>query len=105
MIEGIPIQHFLIVSVIMFFAGITGFIIRQNLITILLAVELILNSVVLNFLVFNRYLFPHHLEGQFFGLFIVGVAAAEASLAIALIINIYRRLKNINPDNINEMKY
>ncbi len=105
MIQGIPITHFLIVSVIMFFVGIMGFIIRQNLITILLSVELILNAAVLNFLVFNRYLFPHHLQGQFFGLFIIGVAAAEASLAIALIINIYRRLRHIDPDKINEMKY
>ncbi len=105
MIQGISIHHFLIVSTIMFFIGITGFIIRQNLITILLSVELILNSVVINFLVFNRYLYPDQLQGHFFSLFIIGVAAAEASVAIALIINIYRRIHNIEADNVDRMKF
>jgi len=105
MIQGISIYHFLIVSTLMFFIGIAGFIIRQNLITILLSVELILNSVVINFLVFNRYLYPNELQGHFFSLFIVGVAAAEASVAIALIINIYRQIHNIEADEVNEMKY
>ncbi len=105
MIQSVPITHVLVVSVIMFFVGVMGFIIRQNLIAILLSIELMLNAVVLNFLVFNRYLFPHHLQGHFFGLFIIGVAAAEAALAIALILNVYRRFKHIDPDKLNEMKY
>lgn len=105
MIQGISIYHFLVVSTLMFFIGVAGFIIRQNLITILLSIELILNSVVINFLVFNRFLYPDTLQGQFFGLFIVAIAAAEASVAIALIVNIYRRIKNIEADNVNEMKY
>jgi len=105
MIQGISIYHFLIVTTLMFFTGITGFIIRQNLITILLSVELILNSVVINFLVFNRYLFPGQLQGHFFSLFIIGVAAAEASVAIALIINIYRRIHNIEVNDVSEMKF
>ena len=105
MIQGIPIEHFLIVSTIMFFIGVAGFIIRRNLITMLMAIELILNSVNINFVVFNRYLYPDQLQGQFFSLFIVGIAAAEASVAIALIINIYRKLQNIDVENVNEMKY
>lgn len=105
MIEGIPIQHFLIVSTLMFFIGIAGFIIRRNLITILMAVELILNSVNINFVVFNRYLYPDQLQGHFFAIFIVAIAAAEASVAIALIINIYRKLKNIDVENVNELRY
>lgn len=105
MIQGIEIHHFLIISTLMFFVGVMGFIIRQNLITILLSVELMLNAVVINFLVFNRFLFPNELQGHFFGLFVVAVAAAEASLAIALIINIYRKIRNIDTDNINEMKF
>lgn len=105
MIQGIPIQHFLIVSSLMFFIGICGFIIRRNLITMLMAVELILNSVNINFVVFNRYLYPGHLQGHFFSVFIVGIAAAEAAVAIALIINIYRRLKNIDVENVSELKF
>lgn len=105
MIQGIPIYHFLIVSTIMFFIGVCGFIIRRNLITMLMAVELILNSVNINFVVFNRYLYPDQLQGHFFTLFIVGIAAAEAAVAIALIINIYRRINNIEVDQVSEMKY
>lgn len=105
MIQGIPIQHFLIVSTIMFFIGICGFIIRRNLITILMAVELILNSVNINFVIFNRYLYPDQLQGHFFAIFVVGIAAAEASVVIALIINIYRKFKNIDVENVNELRY
>jgi NADH:ubiquinone oxidoreductase subunit K len=105
MIQGIPIYHFLIVSTLMFFIGVCGFIIRHNLITMLMSIELILNSVNINFVVFNRYLWPDQLQGQFFALFIVGIAAAEVSVAIALIINIYRRINNIEVENINELKF
>jgi NADH:ubiquinone oxidoreductase subunit K len=105
MIQGIPIYHFLVVSTIMFFVGVCGFIIRHNLITMLMSVELILNSVNINFVVFNRYLYPDQLQGHFFTLFIVGIAAAEVSVAIALIINIYRRLNNIEVEKINELKF
>ncbi|PIP54801.1 MAG: NADH-quinone oxidoreductase subunit NuoK [Bacteroidetes bacterium CG23_combo_of_CG06-09_8_20_14_all_32_9] len=105
MIQGIPIQCFLIVSTIMFFIGICGFIIRHNLITILMSVELILNSVNINFLVFNKYLFPHQLQGHFFAMIVVAIAASEAAVAIALFINMYRKFNNIEVENINEMKY
>lgn len=104
MIEGIPIYHFLVVSTIMFFVGVCGFIIRRNLITMLMAIELILNSVNINFVVFNRYLYPDQLQGHFFTLFIVPIAATEAAVAIALIINIYRRIHNIEVENVSEMK-
>ena len=105
MIQGIPIYHFLVVSTVMFFIGVCGFIIRRNLITMLMAIELILNSVNINFVVFNRYLYPDQLQGHFFTLFIVGIAAAEVAVAIALIINIYRRFNNIEVEEINELKF
>jgi NADH-quinone oxidoreductase subunit K len=105
MIEGIPMTHVLIVSAFMFFTGVCGFIIRRNMITILMSIELILNAVNINMVVFNKFLYPDQLQGQFFALFIVGIAAAEASVAIALIINIYRRLSSINVEQVNEMKY
>lgn len=105
MIYDIPIHYFLIVSTMMFFTGVTGFIIRRNLITILMSVELMLNAVNINFVVFNRYLFPDQLQGHFFSLFIVAIAAAEASVAIALIINIYRKYSSIEIEDVDEMKY
>lgn len=102
---GIPLQFFLVLATIMFFIGIYGFLTRRNLITILMSVELILNSVNINFMAFNRYLFPHRLEGMFFSLFIIAVAASEAAVAIAIIINIYRRFTTINVEDASEMKY
>lgn len=98
-------EAFLVVSTLMFFAGVYGFLTRRNLITILMSVELILNSVNINFLVFNRYLFPNQLQGHFFSLFIIAIAAAEAAVAIAIIINIYRHFNSINVENVDEMKY
>jgi NADH:ubiquinone oxidoreductase subunit K len=102
---GIPLQFFLILATAMFFVGIYGFLTRRNLITILMSVELILNSVNINFLAFNRYLYPHKLEGLFFSLFVIAVAASEAAVAIAIIINIYRRFTTINVEDVHEMKF
>jgi NADH:ubiquinone oxidoreductase subunit K len=102
---GIPLSYFLILAAIMFFIGIYGFLTRKNLITILMSVELILNSVNINFVAFNRYLYPHKLEGFFFTLFIIAVAASEAAVAIAIIINIYRRFTTINVEDVDVMKY
>lgn len=92
-------------ATVMFFTGVYGFLTRRNLITMLMSVELILNSVNINFLAFNRYLFPGKLEGHFFSLFVIAVAAAEAAVAIAIIINIYRRFTTINVEDVNQMKY
>ncbi|HEX2974938.1 MAG TPA: NADH-quinone oxidoreductase subunit NuoK [Bacteroidales bacterium] len=103
--SGVPVHYFLILASIMFFTGVYGFLTRRNLITILMSVELILNSVNINFIAMNRYLFPHKLEGMFFSMFIIAVAAAEAAVAIAIIINIYRRFSTINVEDVNEMKY
>jgi NADH-quinone oxidoreductase subunit K len=103
--SGIPLQYFLILATVMFFAGVYGFLTRRNLITILMSVELILNSVNINFLAFNRYLYPHKLEGMFFSIFVIAVAASEAAVAIAIIINIYRRFATINVEDVDVMKY
>jgi NADH:ubiquinone oxidoreductase subunit K len=104
MTGSIPIQYFLVVSTMMFFIGIYGFLTRKNLITMLMSIELILNSVNINFVVFNRYLYPNQLQGHFFSLIIIAVAAAEAAVAIAIIINIYRNFRSIDVENVDEMK-
>ena len=103
--EQVPLTHVLILSSILFFLGIYGFFTRRNLITVLMSIELILNSVNINFIAFNKYLYPHQLEGVFFTLFIITIAAAEVSLAIAIIINMYRRFNTIDIDDANTMKY
>ena len=103
--NNIPLEAYLIVSTIMFFVGVYGFLARRNLLTILMSLELMLNAVDMNFAVFNRILFPGPLDGFFFTLFILGISAAETALAIAIIIDIYRNVKNIFVDDINKMKY
>ncbi len=100
----INLLSYLVVSAIMFFCGIYGFFTRRNLLAILISVELVLNAVNINFAVFNRYLFPNALEGHFFTMFAIGIAAAETAVAIAIIINVYRNLNTILTDNINELK-
>ena len=101
----IPMIGYLMVSTVMFFAGVYGFITRRNMLAILISLELMLNSVDINFVVFNRYLFPQQLGGFFFTLFAVGIAAAETAIAIAIIINIYRNIRNIQVGNLDKMKY
>lgn len=105
MIQNIPLSYILIVSTLMFFIGIYGFLTRRNLITMLMSIELILNSANINFVAFNRYLFPQALQGHFFAMIIIAIAAAEAAVAIAIIINIYRNFKSIDVDKVNEMKF
>ena len=70
----------------------------------LISVELMLNATNINFAVFNRYLFPDHLEGHFFSLFGIAIAAAETAVAIAIIINVYRNIKQVLTDDITDMK-
>ena len=81
----IQMEYYLIVSTIMMFAGIYGFFTRRNLLAMLISVELILNSVDINFVVFNRFL--------------------ETAVAIAIIINIYRNMRNIQVKNLDKMKW
>jgi NADH-quinone oxidoreductase subunit K len=89
----------------MFFIGAYGFLTRKNLITMLMSIELVLNAVNINFVAFNKYLYPENMQGHFFSMFIIGIAAAEAAVAIAIIINIYRNIQNIDVENIDQMKY
>ena len=100
----IHMEYYLVVSTIMMFAGIYGFFTRRNTLAILISVELMLNATDINFAVFNRYLFPEQLEGFFFTLFAIGVSACETAVAIAIIINIYRNIRNIQVKNLNELK-
>jgi NADH-quinone oxidoreductase subunit K len=103
--EGIGLTEILIVSTLMFFIGIYGFMTRKNLITILISIELILNAVAINFIAINKFLYPENLHGQMFGIFIIGVAAAEVAVAIAMVIDFYRLKQNIDADDAEMMKY
>lgn len=101
---AVPVWAYLMVSLVMFFAGIYGFLSRKSLLMILISIELMLNAADLNFVVFNRYLYPGHLEGFYFALFTIAIAACETAVAIAIIINIYRNLDSVEVGNLDEMK-
>ncbi|MDE7421244.1 MAG: NADH-quinone oxidoreductase subunit NuoK, partial [Muribaculaceae bacterium] len=96
---------YLVPSVLLFICGVYGFLTRKNMIAMLISLELMLNSADLNFVIFNRYLFPGSMEGMMFTLFAIAIAAAETAIAIALIINIYRAIGNTNVTDIKEMKF
>ena len=99
------LDHILFVSIALFFIGVFGFFTRRNLITMLMSIELILNSVNLNFIAFNKYLWPGKMDGLFFSIFIIAIAAAEAAVAIAIIINLYRSHHSINVETAEDLKY
>lgn len=99
------LYHILFISTALFFIGVYGFFTRRNLITMLMSVELILNSVNLNFIAFNKWLWPNRLDGLFFTIFVIAIAAAEAATAIAIIINLYRSHNSIDVENAEELKF
>lgn len=101
----VTMLYYIIPSLIMFCCGVYGFITRRNMIAILISLELMLNAVDINFVVFNRFLFPGQMEGMFFTLFAIAIAAAETALAIAIIINLFRVAKNIDVEDVNDMKF
>ena len=86
-------EYYLIVSAIMFFAGIYGFFTRRNTLAILISIELILNATDINFAVFNRFLFS------------IAISAAETAVAIAIMINIYRNIRSIQVNKLDELKW
>lgn len=101
----IPFECYLVVSTLLFFIGVFGFIARKNLIGLLMSIELILNAVNINFVAFNRFLYPEQVEGYVYSLFVIVVAAAETAVAIAIIMNVYRRKGNETVKSINELKH
>jgi NADH:ubiquinone oxidoreductase subunit K len=103
--QEIPLSQILFVSTALFFIGMYGLFTRRNLITMLMSIELMLNAVNINFVAFNKFLYPDNLDGLFFTLFIITIAAAEAAVAIAIIINLYRSHNSIDVDDATEMKY
>lgn len=104
-IMDLTMLMYIIPSMIMFCCGVYGFITRKNMIAILISLELMLNSVDINFAVFNRFLFPGQMEGMFFSLFAIGIAAAETALAIVIVINVFRAIRNIDVRQLTKMKF
>ena len=98
----IPLAHILALSVILFALGVAGFIVRRNIITIFMCIELMLNAVNLAFIGFSRYL--GNLDGQIFVFFVIVAAAAEAAVGLAIIIAVQRNRESLSIDDLDSMK-
>jgi NADH-quinone oxidoreductase subunit K len=101
--SAIGLEHFLLVSVLMFALGILCVIVRRNAVAVLIGIELIINAAGLNFLAFARF-GGRPLEGSLFVLFIIVLAAAEAVVALALILAIQKRLRTVDVDRTDSLK-
>jgi NADH:ubiquinone oxidoreductase subunit K len=98
------LETFLYLALVLFAIGLYGVLSRRNLIAVLISVELILNAAAINFMAFNRFLAPHPAVGQVITLFIMAVAAAEAAIALSIIMAVYRKLKSVNAEQATELR-
>ncbi|MBC7195625.1 MAG: NADH-quinone oxidoreductase subunit NuoK [Deferribacterales bacterium] len=96
------LQHYLALSAIIFGIGMTGVLVRRNLIVMFMSLELMLNAVNINLAAFSKYL--HAMNGQVFIVFVMAVAAAEAAVGLALIITLFKNKETINADEVNFFK-
>ena len=98
-----PVQYFLVLSMLIFCIGIYGVLARQNAVLVLLSIELMLNAVNINFIAFAAYL--GDISGHVFALFIIAVAAAEVGVGLAIVILIYRNRRTVDVDEMSLMKW
>lgn len=98
------LEMYLLIGALLFAFGFYGLLGRNTLIGMLISAELVLSGASINFMAFNRFLAPDPTVGQIFTLFIMAIAAAEAAIALSIIIVVYRNYKSINPDEMVELK-
>jgi NADH:ubiquinone oxidoreductase subunit K len=99
------LPNYLFLSALLFAIGVYGLLTRRNTIGVLMSTELLLNSVNLNLVAFNHFLHPEALTGQVFTLFTITVAAAEATVALALVVALFRGRRSVMIEDINQMKW
>ena len=101
----VGLNHYLVLSAILFAIGLYGVLSKRNAIVILMCIEIMLNAVNIALVAFSRYIVPLEFTGQAFTIFILVVAAAEAAVGVAIIMGIYRNRKTIDIDKIDLMKW
>jgi NADH-quinone oxidoreductase subunit K len=102
-LQHVQLAHFLIVSAILFALGIYGIVTRKNAILVLMGLELVLNAANINLIAFARYS-TLSLDGQVTAVFVIILAAAEAAIALAIVLNIYNRFQTVNVDEISHLR-
>ena len=95
---------YLFIAALLFSIGMFGLLQRRSLIGMLIAIELMLNAASINFMAFNRFLAPDPIVGQVYTLFIMGIAAAEAAIALSIILAVFRRIRSINIERARELR-
>ncbi len=103
--EQIPLESFLFVSAILFSLGVYGVLSRRNAVQILMAVELMLNAVAVNFVAFATYTDGELFRGLIFAIFVIIVAAAEVGIGLAIIVSIFRRRQSANVDDLSLLRW
>jgi NADH:ubiquinone oxidoreductase subunit K len=103
--QQIPLEHFLVVSAIIFSIGVYGVLTRRNAVLILMSVELMLNAASINMVAFAAYTSPQILTGIIFAVFIITIAAAEVGLALAIILRIFHNRGTANVDEVSSLKW
>ncbi len=101
----IPLEHFLVVSAVLFSLGVYGVLARRNAVLILMSIELMLNAASMNMVAFAVYTSPDRFIGIIFAIFIITVAAAEVGLALAIILRLFRNRRTANVDEVGELKW
>lgn len=99
----VPLNYYLILSSVVFAIGVTGVLIRRNLLVVLMSIELMLNAVNLTFIAFSRFL--GSTDGQVVVFFVMAVAAAEAVIGLAIIISVYRQRQTLDPQELQLLKW
>jgi NADH-quinone oxidoreductase subunit K len=100
--NGVPLSWYLILSAVLFSLGAAGFLIRRNVITVFMSIELMLNAVNLTFIAFSYRL--RQVDGHLFTFFVMVVAAAEAAVGLAIILAVFRNRGTLQVDDVNSMK-
>ncbi|MEX1254833.1 MAG: NADH-quinone oxidoreductase subunit NuoK [Dehalococcoidia bacterium] len=103
--QQVPLEHFLVLSAILFSLGVYGVLTRRNAVLILMSVELMLNAASINMVAFAAYTAPQAFTGIIFAVFIITVAAAEVGLALAIILRIFRNRQTANVDELDQLKW
>lgn len=102
---AVGLNHFLFLGTALFCLGLWGVITSRHAIRVLMSIELMLNAVNINLVAFNNYVTPATGRGQVFALFVMAVAAAEAGVALAIILNLYTNFRDVDMNQINLMKW
>ena len=101
--HGISPLHYLVLSALLFSVGVTGVLMRRNIVVILMSIELILNAVNINLAAFSRV--HHQVAGQVFALFVMAVAVAEAAVALGILIALFRNRGTVLADELDLLKW